>query len=101
MDQLGGAYVDLPHHIGVGVDGVTVVSDTLKDHALHLEMRSLLAGLPVPFDQPFVVDLHVKGLADESYMLTLNDDPAKAYNGKELEHLPVTVYPDGKMAATK
>jgi hypothetical protein len=101
MDQLEGAYIDLQHHIGVGVDGVTVVSDTLKDHAIHIEMRSLLAGLPVPFDQPFVIGLHVKGLADESYMLTLNDGPAKAFSGKELENLPVTVYPDGKIEVTR
>jgi hypothetical protein len=101
MNQLGSAYIDFQENIGVGVDGVSVVSQQLKDQKINITLKSLLAGLKVPYDKAFGIDLHITGLPAQNYQLILNDSPAQSLTAKELASLPVTIYPDGRIAVNK
>ena len=101
MNQLGGAYVDFKNKIAVGIDGVSVVSYSLKDQKITITMKSLLAGLKVPYDKPFMIDLHMVGLEPGSYLTSLNGGPEVTFTEKELKSRPVIVNPDGKIEFKK
>lgn len=97
LDQLGGAYVDFKNKIGVGIDGVSIESYSLKDQNITITMKSLLAGLKVPYDKPFMIDLHMAGLDPGSYSTSLNGKPGPTLTEKELKSVPVMVNPDGQI----
>jgi hypothetical protein len=101
LNQLGGAYIDFKENIAVGVDAVSLMGHTLKNQKITIKMKSLLAGLNVPYKQAFTIELHIAGLPDQNYKLSLNEGPEFAFTEKELERLPVTVYPDGRMVINK
>ena len=103
MEQLGGAYIDFQHRVAAGVDGVSVVHYAVTGHDVNIRLKSLLSGLTVPYDKPYSVELHVKGLplTGQNYNLTLNDGPALALTEPALEKLPLTVYPDGRIMVSK
>ena len=61
MNGLGGAYIDFEYKIAVGIDGVSIVGYSLKDQRITITMKSLLAGLKVPYDKTFMIDLHLVG----------------------------------------
>jgi hypothetical protein len=100
-NKLGGAYIDFKNKIGVGIDGVSVVSFSLKDQKITITMKSLLAGLKVPYEKPFVIDLKMVGLEPGKYLTSLNGGPELAFTEKELKSKPVIVYPDGKVEFKK
>jgi len=101
MEQLGGAYIDFQHRVAAGVDGLSVVGYTVKGQDVSIRLKSLLAGLTVPYDKPFTIELHIKGLTAQNYDLTLNDSPALALTEPELEKLPVTIYPNGSIRVNR
>jgi hypothetical protein len=101
MNQLGGAYIDFKNKIAVGIDGVSIVNYSLKNQKIAITMHSLLAGLKVPYDKPFVIELHMVGLEPGSYLTSLNGNPEINLSDKELNSRPVIVYPDGKIEFKK
>jgi hypothetical protein len=101
MNRLGGAYIDFKDKIAVGIDGVSIVSYSLSDKKITIKMKSLLAGLKIPYDKPFLIDLHMVGLENKDYSVVLNDGPAVLLKATELEKLPVIIYPEGRMTIQK
>jgi Highly conserved protein containing a thioredoxin domain len=101
MNQLGGAYVDFKNKIAVGIDGVSVVSYSLKGQKIAINMKSLLAGLKVPYDKRFIIDLRTVGLEPGSYLTSLNGGPEVTFSDQELKSRPVIINPDGKIEFKK
>ena len=60
-------------------------------------MKSLLAELPVPFDEPSTLEMRIEGLPDQNYELVLNDGQVITLTTKELAQLTVVIYPDGQI----
>jgi hypothetical protein len=101
MEQLGGAYIDFQHQVAAGVDGVSVIDYAVKGHDIRIRLKSLLAGLAVPYDKPYTIQLHIRGLTAQNYDLRLNEGPVVALPEPELEKLPLTVYPDGSIRVNR
>ncbi|MDA0193510.1 MAG: hypothetical protein O2887_02220 [Bacteroidetes bacterium] len=97
MNHLGGAYIDFENNIGVGVDGVAVADYSINQQEIKITMKSLLSGLSVPFDKPYLLELRMVGLEERTYTLILNEGPELTLNNRELESLPVIVYSDGRI----
>jgi hypothetical protein len=72
LRELDGIYLDLSRNMAVGVDGLRIGGFSLSGHTLSLEIDNLLNRLPVPYTEPFEVQLQVVGLADGAYELALN-----------------------------
>ena len=75
MDRLGGVYVDFDKNLAVGLDGVKVISFQRQGQTLRLKLENQLATLPVPYDEPYSIELRVVGLPPGQYTLYLNDRP--------------------------
>jgi hypothetical protein len=97
IDQLGGVYVDVKNDIALGIDAVSVSKHSLKGNELRLDIKSLLSGLRVPYEQAFRVDLHVTGLENKDYNLILNGALAVTLKPSELSKLTILIYPDNKI----
>lgn len=97
MDKLGGVYYDVRKNIALGIDGVSVVKHSLNGDSIHIQLHSLLSELKIPFNQPFMVDLHMVGLENKDYKLLLNDNPEVVLKSKALENLKLTVHPDNRI----
>jgi hypothetical protein len=97
MNQLGGIYVDVKNHIALGIDAVSVTHESLDNNIINLEVKSLLAGLRVPYEQAFRVDLHLAGLENRDYNLVLNGAPAITLKSKDLARLSILIYPDNRI----
>ncbi|HUZ60056.1 MAG TPA: hypothetical protein VMU83_14875 [Hanamia sp.] len=95
LRQLGGAYVDFNHSLGIGVNGVSVTHYSLTGNVIRIHMQSLLAGLKFPYEKAFTISLNIKGLEKQNYTLLLNDDPGILLSSQELERLPVMIDPNG------
>jgi len=58
-----------------------------------------LAGLPVPYDRPYTIELRPVGLPDEGdFHLVLNDCPPVTLPAAALAALPALVRPDGRFS---
>lgn len=97
MNHLGGAYIDFKDNIAVGVDGVSVEQYELSNDNINISLRSLIAELPVPYDEPFTIEIRMSGLEDKSYNLKLNNTTVASYSKNKLSSLPVIIYPDGRI----
>ena len=75
MRRLGGAYVDFEHHLAVGVDGLKILSFERQGKTIRLALQNQLALLPMPYDQPYNVELRLAGLPAGEYTLLLNHQP--------------------------
>ena len=90
-------YVDVKNNIALGIDAVSVSKHSVNGNEIRLDIKSLLAGLRVPYAQAFRVDLHVTGLEDKDYNLILNGAPAITLKSSELSKLAILIYPDNKI----
>jgi hypothetical protein len=93
--QLGGAYVDVAHHLAVGVDGLRLDSATLVGRRLNLAIVASLGRLHQPWDQPYQTELRVVGLKPGKYQVVINHESAVELTAAEAAHCPLTVQPDG------
>jgi hypothetical protein len=97
ISQLGGIYVDVKNDIALGVDAVSVSKYSRKDNVINLDIKSLLSGLRVPYEQAFKVDLNIAGLQQKNYKLVLNGSHAVELNPADLTKLAILIYPDNKI----
>jgi hypothetical protein len=86
MDRLGGVYVDFDKNLAVGLDGVKVISFQRQGQTLRLKLENQLATLPVPYDEPYSIELRVVGLPPGQYTLYLNDRPPQQVDADALSH---------------
>jgi hypothetical protein len=93
LDRLGGAYVDFAKNIGVGVDGLKIASFQRQGDTVRLKLENQLAALPVPYDQPYAVELRIVGLPAGEYNLVVNDWPPRRIDAAELAHYSITIGP--------
>ena len=98
LRQLGGVYIDFASNIAVGVDGVSVEKYKLSKDKINISLRSLIAELPVPYDEPFTIEMRLSGLEDKRYEVVLNNAGPVSFSNNELDHIPVIVYPDGRIS---
>jgi hypothetical protein len=101
LGHLGGVYVDFKNNLAVGVDGVSVTGHALEDGKITLGLESLFAGLQAPYEEPLTVGLHMAGLEEKNYALILSNGPSITLSSKELENLPITIYPDKRISIKK
>jgi hypothetical protein len=99
MNRLGGIYINFEKNIGVGIDGISVVSYHLKGNKIDIELKSLLAGLNVPYKENFTVEMRIEGLPEGDYELLINDGKAVKATAKELAKLKVEVASGGMFRA--
>jgi len=97
MDQLGGVSIDFEKDLAVGVDGISVEDYELTGSKISISLRSLIADLPVPFDEPFTIEMRLSGLSEKNYDIELNGAEALSFSRIELNSLPVLVFPDGQI----
>jgi hypothetical protein len=97
LNRLGGVSINFEGDIAVGVDGVSVENYELTGTKISISLRSLIAELPVPFDEPFAIEMRLSGLSEENYDLELNNAEAVSYSKNELNSLPIFIYPDGRI----
>jgi hypothetical protein len=95
--KLGGAYINFEKNIALGIDGISVTSYSVKNCKINISMKSLLAGLPVPFNETYNLEMRIAGLPEDNYELVLNNGPVINLTAKELEQLAVVAMPDGKI----
>ena len=86
MDRLGGVYVDFDKNLAVGLDGVKVILFQRQGQTLRLKLENQLATLPVPYDEPYSIELRVVGLPPGQYTLYLNDRPPQQVDADALSH---------------
>jgi hypothetical protein len=77
MDRLGSAYVDFNKNLGVGVDGLKIVSFQRQGDTICLKLENQLAALRKPYDQPFAAELRLVGLPPGDYNIIVNNGAAK------------------------
>ncbi|TSA32490.1 MAG: hypothetical protein D4R64_16000 [Porphyromonadaceae bacterium] len=95
MHKLGGIYINFERNIALGIDGISVDRYSVKNGEINISMKSLLAELPVPFNEPFTLEMRMEGLPEQNYELIINGgDPIKA-TVKDLAHVQVIVQPAG------
>ncbi len=99
MNRLGGIYINFEKNIGLGIDGISVVTYTLKDNKIDIKLKSLLAGLKVPYKENFTVEMRIEGLPEGDYELLINDGKAVRATAKELAKLKVEVASGGMFRA--
>ena len=97
LRQLGGVYIDFARNIAVGVDGVSVENYKLSKDKINISLSSLIAELPVPYNEPFTIEMRMSGLEDKSYNLQLNNSTAASYSKNKLSSLPLIVFPEGRI----
>lgn len=95
LNQLGGIYLDFEANIGVGIDGIAVDRFWLEDNRIMINLRSLLAELPVPYNEPFTLEMRIKGLKDQNYKLIVNDGLPIEIAFKDFTRIPIIVEPGG------
>ena len=91
LRQLDGIYINFEKNIGLGIDGVSVERYTLKGNKIDVRLKSLLAGLKVPFRESFSLEMCLEGIADGNYELVINDGKAVRATAKELAKLKLEV----------
>jgi uncharacterized protein YyaL (SSP411 family) len=101
MDRLGGVYVDFEKNLAVGVDGVQVTSFQRQGPTLRLKLESQLAALPVPYDEPYSIELRVVGLPPGQYTLYLNDRPPQQVDSDALSHFSFLETPKPSAASNE
>ncbi len=95
MQRLGGAYIDFEKNLAVGVDGLKIVSFCRQGDTIRLKLQSQLAALPVPYDQPYTVELRMAGLPEGRYTVQINDEAPRRLDAARLTWCLITVDPDG------
>jgi hypothetical protein len=101
MQKIGGIYINFEKNIAVGVDGVSVEKFKLEESKIQITLKSLLAGLPKPFAQPFTAEMRIEGLPDGDYQLVINGVKVIQASARELSRLKVEVEPGGIFKAGK
>lgn len=72
LSELGGACIDFEHRIAVGVDGVDIQYFRLHGRRITINLGNLLAALPFPYEEPYIIDLSLTGFLPGQYELVLN-----------------------------
>ena len=93
---LGGLYINFKNSIALGINGVSVENYRMEGNTITLTVKSLIAGLPHPYPEPFRIGMRIIGLEDKEYNLDLNGITG-TYKKSGLEDLPLWVYPDGRI----
>ena len=93
MGRLGGAYENFKNGVKVGVDGVRMVSCERREQVIRLELENQLAMLPMPYDQPYPLELRITGLSPGQYQLVVNGQPPRMVDAANLEHYRITIDP--------
>jgi hypothetical protein len=91
LRKFGGIFIDMPHHLAIGIDGVAVKSFTASGHVLKLDLVNQLAELPYPFRDSYTLDLRVVGLAPGEYSLVINGGAPRRVRATELDRLPIEI----------
>lgn len=95
LARIGGAYVDVGKNLAVGVDGVLVRNVRHENRVIRMALINQLAALPVPYEEPFAVELRVVGLPDDgSYSLIINDGTPAKLTAAKLASLQIEVHGD-------
>jgi hypothetical protein len=97
MNRLGGIYINFEKNIAVGIDGVSVVSYSLKNNKMNIELKSLLAGLKVPYPENFAIDMRIEGVPEKDYELTINGGKALDVKAIDLTRIKLDIMPDGQI----
>jgi hypothetical protein len=77
LERLGGAYVDFGRKLAVGVDGVYVRSYAVSGSQVRVNLQNQLGALPMPYVEPFPLDLRLEGLPAGKYQLSINGGAAQ------------------------
>ena len=72
LRSIGGLYLDFKKNIAVGVDGVSIESFHRVEQHLDIQINNLLAGLAMPYEGSFPVEIEIGGLAAGVYQLSIN-----------------------------
>ena len=97
MKLLGSVYINFERKIALGVDGIGIISYSLSEEIIRIEMKSLLSELAMPFNEAYTIDMHIDGFHGKNYDVVLNGAPAVKLTAMELRQLAVIVSTDGKM----
>lgn len=92
MREMGGLYINVEKQIAAGVNGVNVKSWSQDGNVLSIRMENALRELPMPYGQPFVIELKVDGLKGKgTYNLDLNGTLVKGLTQGQLTSYRVEV----------
>jgi hypothetical protein len=93
LRSIGGLYFDFEKNIAVGVDGVSVKSFDRVEQHLDIEINNLLAGLALPYEKSFPVEIEIGGLAGGAYQLSINKSHPIGITVNGSTRIPILVGP--------
>ena len=91
LRKFGGVYIDVPHQLKIGVDGVAVKSFSASGRVLRLDIANQLAELPYPFSDKYKLELCVVGLEPGEYNLLINGTDHYRVTDAQLLRLPIEI----------
>lgn len=94
---LGGIFVDFEKGVHVGVDGVTVKTASLEEAKINLSIEAVLTSLEQPWEEPYEVELRIKGIEEGNYTLTINNIELGKLSKGNLEKLIIKITDDNKI----
>jgi len=91
LRKFGGVYIDVPHQLAIGIDGVAVKDFSVSGRMLKLTLQNQLAELPYPFKDPYKADLSIVGLDPGEYDLVINGSSPRRVGAGDLQRLSVEI----------
>ena len=80
----------------MGVDGLQITAFQRQGDNIRLKLKSQLAALPAPYDQPYAVELRIVGLSAGQYNLQINDQSPQRADAARLARYSLMISADGK-----
>lgn len=91
LRKFGGIYINVPHQVAIGIDGVAVQNFSVSGRTLNLTFRNQLAELPYPFGSSYNLELCVAGLDPGHYDLVINGAAPRHVSAADLQRLPIEI----------
>ncbi len=95
--ELGGGYIDFKKALSVGVNGIVINKAMVKGDTVFLNIENELAGLKMPWQQTYNVQLQLKGLQRKRYIIDLNSNISGMKFNNKNDSIFIQVFPDGKV----
>lgn len=93
LRKFGGIYLDVPHQVAIGIDGVAVKSFAASGDTLTLSLQNQLTELPYPFSGKYKLDLRIVGLEPGDYYLVIDGSEPRRFSADQLQRLPIEIGP--------